>query len=79
MAHMYGLAFEFIYPFASGTQVYFLAKTPSPRVIAEVFQNIRPNLIVAVPLIIEKVIRKGVLPHLQKRHIRLIYENPDPK
>ena len=76
MAHMYGLAFEFIYPFASGTQVYFLAKTPSPRVIAEVFQNIRPNLIVAVPLIIEKVIRKGVLPHLQKRHIRLFMRIP---
>lgn len=76
MAHMYGLAFEFIYPFASGTQVYFLAKTPSPRVIAEVFQNIRPNLIVAVPLIIEKVIRKGVLPHLQKRHIRLFMKIP---
>ena len=54
MAHMYGLAFEFIYPFASGSQVYFLSKTPSPGVISEVFSQIRPHLIVAVPLIIEK-------------------------
>lgn len=76
MAHMYGLAFEFIYPFASGTQVYFLAKTPSPRVIAEVFSGIRPHLIVAVPLIIEKIIRKGVLPKIQKPHIRLFLRIP---
>lgn len=76
MAHMYGLAFEFIYPFASGTQVYFLAKTPSPRVIGEVFGTIRPHLIVAVPLIIEKIIRKGVLPKVQKPHIRLFLKLP---
>lgn len=76
MAHMYGLAFEFIYPFASGTQVYFLAKTPSPRVISEVFSSIRPHLIVAVPLIIEKVIRKGVLPRVQKLPMRLFMRIP---
>lgn len=76
MAHMYGLAFEFIYPFASGTQVYFLAKTPSPRVIGEVFGSIRPHLIVAVPLIIEKIIRKGVLPKIQRPHIRLFLKVP---
>ena len=76
MAHMYGLAFEFIYPFASGTQVYFLAKTPSPRVIGEVFGSIRPHLIVAVPVIIEKIIRKGVLPKIQRPHIRLFLKVP---
>lgn len=76
MAHMYGLAFEFIYPFASGTQIFFLSKTPSPRVIAEVFQSIRPNLIVAVPLIIEKVIRKGIFPRIQKPHLRLFLRVP---
>ena len=76
MAHMYGLAFEFIYPFASGTQVYFLAKTPSPRVISEVFSSVRPHLIVAVPLIIEKVIRKGVLPRVQKVPMRFFMRIP---
>lgn len=76
MAHMYGLAFEFIYPFASGTQVFFLAKIPSPRVISEVFSNIRPHLIVAVPLIIEKIIRKGVLPKVQRSPIQLFLKIP---
>lgn len=76
MAHMYGLAFEFIYPFASGTQVYFLTKTPSPRVISEVFTNVRPHLIVAVPLIIEKIIRKGVLPKLARPHMKFLLKLP---
>lgn len=76
MAHMYGLAFEFIYPFASGTQVFFLSKIPSPRVISEVFTSIRPNLIVAVPLIIEKIIRKGVFPQINRPSIRLFLRIP---
>ena len=76
MAHMYGLAFEFIYPFASGSQVYFLSKTPSPGVISEVFSQIRPHLIVAVPLIIEKIIRKNVLPKLKRFHIQLLLKMP---
>lgn len=76
MAHMYGLAFEFIYPFATGTQVYFIAKTPSPKVIGEIFADIRPNLIVAVPLIIEKIIKKRVLPQLEKTHIKLFLKIP---
>lgn len=76
MAHMYGLAFEFIYPFATGTQIFFLAKTPSPKVIGEVFAEIRPHLIVAVPLIIEKIIKKRVLPQLEKFHIKLFLKIP---
>lgn len=76
MAHMYGLAFEFIYPFASGTQVYFLTKTPSPRIISEVFNKVRPHLIVAVPLIIEKIIRKGVLPKLSQPHMKFLLKIP---
>lgn len=76
MAHMYGLAFEFIYPFASGSQVYFLTKTPSPRVISEVFANVRPHLIVAVPLIIEKIIRKGVFPKLERPYMKFLLRLP---
>lgn len=76
MAHMYGLAFEFIYPFATGTQVYFITKTPSPKVIAEIFADIRPHLIVAVPLIIEKIIKKRILPQLERPHIKLFLKIP---
>lgn len=76
MAHMYGLAFELIYPFANGTHIYFISKTPAPKVIQEIFSTIRPNLIVAVPLIIEKIIRHRVLPQLKKFHIRLYLKIP---
>lgn len=76
MAHMYGLAFELIYPFASGTQVYFISKTPSPKIINEIFSAIKPNLIVAVPLIIEKIIKHRVLPQLEKFHIKLLLKIP---
>lgn len=76
MAHMYGLAFELIYPFASGTHVYFISKTPSPKVINEIFAEVRPNLIVAVPLIIEKIIKHRVLPQLEKFHIKLFMKIP---
>lgn len=76
MAHMYGLAFELIYPFASGTHVYFISKTPSPKIINDIFTEVRPNLIVAVPLIIEKIIKHRVLPQLEKFHIRLFLKLP---
>ncbi|MDR1756133.1 MAG: AMP-binding protein [Culturomica sp.] len=76
MAHMYGLAFEFIYPFTSGNQIFFLSKIPSPRIIAEVFSTVRPHLIVAVPLVIEKIIRNQVLPKLKRPHIRLFLKIP---
>lgn len=59
MAHMYGLAFEFIYPFASGIHIYFLQKMPTPKILKDVFADIHPHLIVAVPLIIEKITKAG--------------------
>ncbi len=76
MAHMYGLAFELIYPFASGVHVYFISKTPSPKIINEIFSEVKPNLIVAVPLIIEKIIKHRVLPQLEKFHIKLFLKIP---
>ena len=76
MAHMYGLAFELIYPFASGTHVYFISKTPAPKIINEIFSAVRPNLIVAVPLIIEKIIKRRVFPQLEKFHIKLMLRMP---
>jgi long-chain acyl-CoA synthetase len=76
MAHMYGMAFEFIYEFASGAQVFFLTRTPSPQVIAEAFARIKPNLIVSVPLVIEKIIRKRVFPTLEKPVMKLLTRVP---
>ena len=76
MAHMYGLAFELIYPFASGTHVYFISKTPAPKIINEIFSAVRPNLIVAVPLIIEKIIKNKVFPELEKPLIKLLLKVP---
>ncbi len=76
MAHMYGLAFELIYPFASGTHIYFISKTPSPKIINEIFNTVKPHLIVAVPLIIEKIIKHQVLPQLEKFHIKLFLKIP---
>ncbi|MDR0766341.1 MAG: AMP-binding protein [Odoribacteraceae bacterium] len=76
MAHMYGMAFEFIYEFASGAQVFFLTRTPSPQIIAESFARIKPNLIVSVPLIIEKIIRKRVFPVVERPWMKVLLRVP---
>ena len=76
MAHMYGLAFEFLYEFASGMHVHFLSRTPSPKVIADAFAEIKPNLIVTVPLVIEKIIKKKVFPTIEKPHMKLLMSIP---
>jgi long-chain acyl-CoA synthetase len=76
MAHMYGMTFEFIYEFASGAQVFFLTRTPSPQVVAEAFARIKPNLIISVPLIIEKITRKRVLPAVNRPLTRLLRRLP---
>ena len=57
MAHMYGMAFEFIFEFLYGCHVYYLSRIPSPAIIAEAFASIKPVIIIAVPLVIEKIIR----------------------
>ena len=64
MAHMYGLAFEFLYEFSAGCQIFFLTRMPSPKLIFQAFADVKPNLIVAVQLILEKIIKKSVLPKL---------------
>lgn len=76
MAHMYGLAFEFLYEFAAGCQVFFLTRMPSPKIIFQAFSDVKPRLIVAVPLIIEKIIRKGVLPRLETPKMKLLMHVP---
>lgn len=66
MAHMYGMMFEFIAEFIFGCQVTFFTKTPSPTLLSKAFMDIRPRAVVAVPLIIEKMVRKMIMPQLQK-------------
>jgi long-chain acyl-CoA synthetase len=76
MAHMYGMAFEFIFEFLHGCHVYYLTRIPSPAIIAQAFADIKPAIIIAVPLIIEKIIKKKVLPKLQNNRMRLLLNMP---
>ena len=76
MAHMYGLAFEFIYEFCAGCHIYFLTRTPSPKIIFQAFAEVKPNLVVAVPLIIEKIIKKNVLPKLETPAMKILLKVP---
>lgn len=76
MAHMYGLSFEFIYEFAAGCQVFFLTRMPSPKIIFQAFAQVQPRIIIAVPLIIEKIIKKNVLPKLDTMPMRMLLKLP---
>ncbi len=76
MAHMYGMSFEFIYEFLSGCHIYYLTRVPSPAIIAQAFADVRPRIIISVPLIIEKIIRKKVFPKIQNNRIRLLLNMP---
>ena len=76
MAHMYGMAFEFIFEFLYGCHIYYLTRIPSPAIIAQAFADVRPQIIIAVPLVIEKIIRKKVFPKLQTGKVRLLRNLP---
>ncbi len=76
MAHMYGLAFEVYTEVAIGAHIVFISRNPSPRIITEAFQKYKPVLIVAVPLVLEKIIRKRVFPALQSPRIKLLTKIP---
>ena len=76
MAHMYGMAFEFSYEFIRGCHVYYLNRVPSPAIIAQAFAEVKPRIIIAVPLVIEKIIRKKVFPKVQTPRMRLLLQMP---
>ncbi|MBO5624721.1 MAG: AMP-binding protein [Prevotella sp.] len=76
MAHMYGMAFEFIFSFCHGCHLFFLTRLPSPAIIAQAFQDVKPHVIISVPLVIEKIIRKRVFPKIQNNAIRLLLNMP---
>ena len=76
MAHMYGMSVEFLFGFCHGCHLFFLTRLPSPAIIAQAFAEVKPALIVTVPLIIEKIIRKKVFPKIQDNRIRLLLAMP---
>jgi long-chain acyl-CoA synthetase len=75
-AHMYGLMFELLFELSSGCHVHFLTRTPSPKVIAEAFQNVKPKVIIAVPMIIEKIYKQKLLPLLKRPSIKVMLRMP---
>jgi long-chain acyl-CoA synthetase len=76
LAHTFGAAFEFLFPFTLGCDITILTKTPSPQVIMKAFQEIKPSLILSVPLVIEKIYKKQVLPVISKPLMKLMLTIP---
>ena len=76
MAHMYGMSFEFLFEFCHGCHIFFLTRVPSPAIIAQAFTDIKPAIIIAVPLVVEKIIRKKVFPKIQTHKMRLLMNMP---
>lgn len=76
MAHMYGFAFDFLFEFLIGCHVHFLTKTPSPNIVIKAFNDIRPVVVIVVPLILEKIVQKQIFPILRTRRIRALTAIP---
>ena len=76
LAHMYGMAFEFIFEFLHGCHVFYLTRIPSPKIVLKAFGEIKPTIIISVPLIIEKIIKKNVLPKLQTPSMKVLLKLP---
>jgi len=76
MAHMYGMAIEFIFPFVHGCHLFFLTRLPSPAIIAQAFAEIHPSIVTSVPLVVEKIIRKMIFPNIQNNKVRILWNMP---
>jgi long-chain acyl-CoA synthetase len=76
LAHTYGCAFEFLFPFTFGCHITILSKTPSPQIIIQAFKEIKPRLILSVPLVIEKIFKKQLLPVINKPHMKILLAIP---
>ena len=76
LAHTYGCAFEFLFPFTYGCHITILSKTPSPQIIVQAFKEIRPRLVLSVPLVVEKIFKKQLLPVIGKPHMKLLLAIP---
>lgn len=76
LAHAYSCAFNFLVPMAFGAHVFLLGKLPSPKILLKAFEEIKPNLILTVPLILEKIYKKMIAPQLNKRAMKLAMNVP---
>ena len=76
LAHLYGLVVEMLHPFCRGMHCHFLTRLPSPKVIIQAFEEVRPKLIITVPLIIEKIVKSKVFPMLDKPMMKMMMHVP---
>ncbi len=76
LAHLYGMTIDTLHPFCRGCHCHFLTRVPSPKIILKAFADVRPKLIIAVPLILEKIIRTQVFPLLEKPLMRILLKVP---
>ncbi|GJG67174.1 long-chain-fatty-acid--CoA ligase [Prevotella lacticifex] len=76
MAHMYGMAFEFLFEFLIGMHVFYLTRVPSPAIIFQALADVKPVIMISVPLVIEKIIRKKVFPKIQNNRMRVLLNMP---
>ncbi len=75
-AHMYGLMFEVLYELSVGAHVHFLSRLPSPKIIMKALSEVKPNIVIAVPLVIEKIFKSKVKPILEKEGIKFLLKVP---
>lgn len=76
IAHMFGLMFEFLYQVYNGAETYFLTKAPTPSTLMKAFAQVHPFMILTVPLVIEKIVRKSVLPTINKPVMKVLWHTP---
>lgn len=76
LGHVFGMTFDFLYGFTAGTHLWFLTRMPSPKIIAESFAEIRPRVIACVPLIVEKIFKKNILPKVDNKLGKLLLHVP---
>ncbi len=79
IAHMFGLMFEFLYQVCDGAEVYFLTQAPTPTVLMKAFAQVKPFMILTVPLVIEKIVKKGVLPKISSPLMQVLWKTPGIK
>lgn len=76
MGHVYGMTYDFLYGITVGAQVYFLTRMPSPKIILQAYADVQPKLIACVPLIVDKIIRKTILPKLDNKLSKFLLHVP---
>lgn len=76
MAHMYGFMFEFLYPFCGGVHIHFLGRTPTPALLSKALKDVRPYLLITVPLVMEKIFRNSIRPVISRTPVKVMLAIP---